>query len=67
MLGWLAQRPVLAAIAVGGAVLLLMLLIPAVEELVGMYTPFGEFCGRPNLRWAVVILTVVAVLAVVVI
>jgi hypothetical protein len=44
-----------------------MFLIPAVEELVGMYTPLGEFCERPNMRWAVVILTIVAVLTVVVI
>lgn len=67
MLGWLGQQNVLLAIAVGTIVLVLMFLIPAIEELIGVYTPLGEFCERPNMRWAVVILTIVAVLAVVVI
>lgn len=67
MLGWLTQQNVLVAIAIGAIILLLMFLIPAVEELVGTYTPLREFCERPNMRWAVVILTIVAVLTVVVI
>ena len=51
MLGWLTQQNVLVAIAIGAIILLLMFLIPAVEELVGTYTPLGEFCERPNMRW----------------
>lgn len=67
MLSLLSQQNVLIALAVGAIILALMFLIPTVEELVGMYTPLGEFCERPNMRWAVVILTIVAVLTVVVI
>lgn len=67
MLSLLSQQNVLIALAVGAIILALMFFIPAVEELVGTYTPLGEFCERPNLRWAVVILTIVAVLTVVVI
>jgi len=67
MLGWLTQQNVLVTIAIGAIIQLLMFLIPAVEELVGACTPLGEFCEQPNMRWAVVILTIVAVLAVVVI
>lgn len=67
MLSLLSQQNVLIALAVGAIILALMFLIPAVEELVDMYTPLGEFCERPNMRWAVVILTIVAVLTVVVI
>ena len=63
----LSQQNVLIALAVGAIILALMFLVPAVEELVGTYTPLGEFCERPNMRWAVVILTIVAVLTVVVI
>lgn len=67
MLSLLSQQNVLIALAVGAIILALMFLIPVVEELVGTYTPLGEFCERPNMRWAVVILTIVAVLTVVVI
>lgn len=67
MLSLLSQQNVLIALAVGAIILALMFLIPAVEELFGPYTPLGEFCERPNMRWAVVILTIVAVLTVVVI
>ncbi|WP_368094329.1 hypothetical protein [Bifidobacterium catenulatum] len=67
MLSLLSQQNVLIALAVGAIILALMFLIPAVEELVCTYTPLGEFCERPNMRWAVVILTIVAVLTVVVI
>ena len=67
MLSLLSQQNVLIALAVGAIILALMFLIPAVEELVGTYTALGEFCERPNMRWAVVILTIVAVLTVVVI
>lgn len=67
MLSLLSQQNVLIALAVGAIILALMFLIPAVEELVGTYTSLGEFCERPNMRWAVVILTIVAVLTVVVI
>lgn len=67
MLSLLSQQNVLIALAVGAIILALMFLISAVEELVGTYTPLGEFCERPNMRWAVVILTIVAVLTVVVI
>lgn len=67
MLSLLSQQNVLITLGVGAIVLIFMFLIPAVEDLSGSDTRLGELCGRRNLRWAVVILTIVAVLAVVVI
>lgn len=62
----LGQQGVLAVLAVGGIILTLMFLIPVVEDLTGERTWLGDVCGRPNLRWAVVVLTVVAALGAVV-
>lgn len=42
MLSLLSQQNVLIALAVGAIILALMFLIPAVEELVGTYTPRWE-------------------------
>jgi hypothetical protein len=49
----------------GAIVLALMFLVSALEDLLDRDTRLGELCSRRNLRWAVVILTVVVVLAVV--
>lgn len=65
MLSLLSQQNALISLAVGAIILALMFLVSAVEDLLGSDTRLGELCGRRNLRWAVVILTVVAVLAVV--
>ena len=67
MLSLLSQQNVLIALGAGAIVLIFMLLVPAVEDLLGSDTRLGELCGRRNLRWAVVILTIVAMLAVMVI
>lgn len=67
MLSLLSQQNVLIALAVGAIILALMFLVPAVEDLLDSDTRLGELCSRRNLRWAVVILTIVAVLTVVVI
>lgn len=67
MLSLLSQQNVLIALGAGVIVLIFMFLVPAVEDLLGSDTRLGELCSRRNLRWAVSILTIVAVLAVVVI
>ena len=65
MLSLLSQQNALIALAVGAIILALMFLVSAVEDLLSSDTRLGELCSRRNLRWAVAILTVVAVLAVV--
>lgn len=60
----LSQQNVLIALSVGAIILALMFLVPSLEDLLGSDTKLGELCRRRNLRWAVAILTVVAVLAV---
>jgi hypothetical protein len=65
MLSLLSQQNVLIALAVGAIILAFMFLVSALEDLLDRDTRLGELCSRRNLRWAVVILTVVVVLAVV--
>lgn len=67
MLSLLSQQNVLIALAMGAIILALMFLVSALEDLLDRDTRLGELCGHRNLRWAVVILTIVAVLTVVVI